>query len=194
VNELIEEDGNWFYFVGFMLADGSISHNTVQINICNKDREILEKIAIWLDLRTGVHTYKAAENSFTTEDRCMIAFNSKIIIDRLGNYGVVARKTGYEDYRNIPDEYYFDFLRGFMDGDGCSSRGRMAFYSNEALINKIESEVYTKLGVSGTVRYDSSIIWRLTYNIRDSVIIASSMYKNAELFLSRKRDNFKGGD
>lgn len=192
VNEFVEENEHWFYFVGLMLADGAISNNTIEINLSIDDKQILDDIANWLNLKTEVHVYKSPSNRKSSKPRCFIAFNSKVIISRLRYYGLSERKTGKEDYCNIPDEYYLDFLRGFMDGDGCTSGRRVALYSNESLIRKIEEDVHRLTGIHGCVGYCSSLVWRVTYTKKNSRTLYQRMYKENSLFLVRKEQSLRG--
>jgi hypothetical protein len=105
------------YILGFIMADGCVETNgrkTLSIQIHEKDIEILNFINSKL-CNENIIEKTSYDNQFR------IRINSPYIVDKLISLGIIARKTGYESMKFIPDEWKSDFIRGYFDGDGSIS-------------------------------------------------------------------------
>lgn len=114
-NSFLQEDDISFYLLGAYMTDGCISDQKRHINfsISSKDEEWIENIKnnvcptkpIWID-----------ENCF------VFAASDIDCINWLISYGCTPRKSKtLKIEKEIPKEYYRDFIRGVMDGDGSIS-------------------------------------------------------------------------
>ena len=100
------------WFIGLMGADGCVFHgNRVSFSQSGEaGRQLVQDVANILEYKHPLDQYK---NSFA------INFSSKKIYDRLGEYGIVPRKSLiYTFPEKISAELYKPFIRGYMDGDG----------------------------------------------------------------------------
>ena len=107
---------------------------------------------------------------------------------------------------NIPDKYFFDFLRGSFDGDGCfysywDSRWRSShmFYltfssASKKHISWLREEIYSRLLIKGHIsksKHQGSI-YNLRYAKKEALEIIKKMYYNHRVVsLSRKRLKIK---
>ena len=123
------ETPNQAYWLGFIFADGWICKNEkvrtyeLGIELQSGDRLHLEKFNKELG---GVHQIKERhsekyicnhkEKSIT--DSVVLRIYSKKIVEDLIKHGVVENKTKYSIFPKI-DNYFLDFLRGYIDVDGC---------------------------------------------------------------------------
>jgi hypothetical protein len=121
------DNGKKAYLLGFLIADGSIVSQKVnkQLNhiiVCLKesDIEILEffKSEICpeanIQVSTNVNGYKT----------CKIQWTSEKMVKDLEKYMSSLHRKSFDtsfmvNFDNIPNEYFRDFFRGFMDADGC---------------------------------------------------------------------------
>lgn len=99
---------------------------------------------------------------------------------------------------NVPDEYFPDFLRGIIDGDG-SIEVRMvdgkaylrvrAYSASEPFINWIHNICQCLFHVKGggLHQYKNRPYWGLSYSHYDSLKIIKCIYSDAKYFLQRKR-------
>jgi 6-phosphofructokinase len=101
----------------------------------------------------------------------------------------------------IPDKYFFDFLRGCFDGDGCFYsywdprwRSSHMFYlefvsASKKHIDWLRKELKTRINIFGHVNKDGkSPTLQLKYAKREAVEIIRKMYYNSKVVcLSRKR-------
>ena len=118
------------YFLGLIYADGWIVSNPkvgtyeLGLQLQSSDKYILELLN---NILGGVHKIshtlpKEKEiNGVKTisKDQDTLRIYSKVMVDDLISLKIVPNKTKYSVYPSVPDEYFFDFLRGYIDGDGC---------------------------------------------------------------------------
>ena len=101
------------YFLGFLYADGAITHNSFKLTLQNKDRYMVLKFKKVLQ-----------SNHKTIEDRDNLRFgisNQKMYKDLL-NLGCSERKSltlRFPTEAQVPLKYLHHFIRGYFDGDGC---------------------------------------------------------------------------
>jgi len=102
----------------------------------------------------------------------------------------------------VPDEYFFDFLRGSFDGDGCTHsyfdprwKSSFMFYTiftsaSKKHVEWIRNKIEASLGIRGHVtgRGLARTVYQLKYAKNDSLKLLPLMYGGDDLiYLSRKR-------
>ncbi len=111
---LDEIDADWkAYFLGLLMADGSIRGNRVTLKLHKDDAYVLD------DLRERLHLTRplTVEGSART-----LYFASERIGQALNKYGMVRGKTArLGGIPLMPPEMVPHFVRGFFDGDGTAS-------------------------------------------------------------------------
>ena len=195
--ESIEEE-NQAYLVGLLIADGYVighKHNPKKagrtpawgIALNYKDKYILE----WIKDTVGLHTKIVRTNRNTY----FINTTSKKMVDDLGKYGVVPRKS-FLTYLpdNIPKEMQRHLIRGILDGDGCISNHTCSFYGNKDLLIGIRSLLKEEIGIG-----DKKITHRERGIGADSFSFSSRecvkkfyhyLYDDATIFMKRKYEKF----
>ena len=146
------------YWLGFIYADGWISSHEVSdgnggkrltyefgVELDSNDEYILNELNNALG---GVHTitrrhrikniapYSRDSESFTSSLRIY----SKNICAGLNRNGVEYHKTLKDTYPVVADHLFLDFLRGYIDGDGCLYIMRDYLIVNITSSNKIGLE------------------------------------------------------
>lgn len=132
-SHLIKEDyfkewsRNMSYILGFTYADGSINttkhHSKLVFQLQKSDEEVLNFIKQEIQPNRRIYHYERFDNrTENTYAISMIDFSSKILIKDLKEIGIISNKT-YDDriLPNIPNKYWWDFVRGWFDGDGSIS-------------------------------------------------------------------------
>lgn len=118
------------YFLGFIFADGYVvcrpktRNYEFAMQLQSEDKYILEAINKELG---GVHEISHNNpkdkiiNGVKTRSghSDTLRIYSKDIVYDLIDCGIVPDKTHNYTLPSIPDKYFFDFLRGYIDGDGC---------------------------------------------------------------------------
>lgn len=118
------------YFLGFIFADGYIvcrpetRNYEFAMQLQSEDKYVLEAINKELG---GVHkiSHKNPKDKIINGVKTIsghtdvLRVYSKDIVCDLINNGIVPDKTHNYILPHVPDKYFFDFLRGYIDGDGC---------------------------------------------------------------------------
>ena len=183
------DTSNKAYLLGFLYADGCINkNNAVSFTVHQQDREILEMYIKELQATNEITNIK-------TKPHVRISFCSKHMCDTLINMGCIHNKTYNLTFPDISSEYYYDFIRGFMDGDGCISTTNknnhkyisLSFTGTKEMLNTLK-ELF---------KIDNQItFYRNAYSLhigksQDVLRILSDIYNNAELYMTRKFNKYK---
>jgi hypothetical protein len=106
------------YILGFWFADGCITKGRIfSIKQHKNDIYLLDKIN-----KEMQSTYPIRQEN----NSCCFEINSKIIYDDIINLGGKERKSLDVEFPDVPKKYLPDFIRGYFDGDGTISEGRMS--------------------------------------------------------------------
>lgn len=118
------------YFLGFIFADGWVCANNDTRNfefgmeLQSQDRYILDELNNELG---GVHQIFHTEPGKTNicghdvnkgESDALRVYSKPLVMDLISN-GISTNKTQKDIVPKVSDEFFFDFLRGYIDGDGC---------------------------------------------------------------------------
>lgn len=98
------------YIFGLWCSDGCISQNRFDIAQHSDDEYILNKIKNIFSY-TGPLKKNGPHN-------VRLSINNKKICEDIKNLGGMERKSVVMPFPKVPEEYYFDFIRGYCDGDG----------------------------------------------------------------------------
>ena len=191
-----------FYWLGFMYADGNISHegNRIEVRLSIKDKDHLEKFRKFLNLTTEIRTGNCDGNAF-----CHLSVRNKHMWDTLNNLGCTPKKTLTLQFPQLSlfksRENIFHFIRGYVDGDGClttylnstkkSIRTELNLVGTESFLTSIN----TLFNNIGYIKNKSSKSWdnkafSLSFSDVPSRKIARCLYENATLYLNRKYEKF----
>lgn len=190
------------YWLGFIYADGYIVHNLktatyeLGIEINSQDDYLLKRLAYNLGNVHNVeykHNYKTFNGYNYETDSCVLRIYSKQICESLIKLSVVPNKTNSNIFPKNSD-YFFDFLRGFLDGDGCiyvdkNNHIMINFTnSNEEFLSYIKNEVNNLIGISGSIYKENDKKYRLVYFRQDDIkILLDKIYEDITVsYLIRK--------
>ena len=130
------------YFLGLMGADGQVQGSKMRIDLNSDDIHILESFKLYLESEHQIHTY---QTNNTTRPYSRLVIGSEKLCKDLAKYNIIPNKTFIFTFPNIPSEYYFHFIRGYFDGDGCLTRTKstnkylMSILGTKELLQKIQS-------------------------------------------------------
>lgn len=180
------------YWLGIILSDGSITNNNT-ISLGLKDKEHVEKFqkAIGavnnkiIEIKDDRWSKFCVNYRFTMRDTQMAK--------DLAQYGCVNNKSYYNfSFPSLKEEYLFDFIRGYFDGDGS-----IYFTNNKYVISFVGHKEFLEalkviLGKEKLSLCQNSIS-KITYDLKicgkkDIQRILTLMYKNSteETRLNRK--------
>lgn len=194
------------YILGFITADGNVSRSTMRIQLKNTDVEILEYIKEKLGYDgpilfiTNNYTYK---DVVKTRNQCILIINSYRMVKKLKEYHIIPAKTGKEVLPDIPDEYFYSYLLGLNDGDGClffakqcnrksgkETKRRLNFSLCSASRDFLV-DIRTRCANGGFIsKYSKSNCyqWRLGYH--ETMRICNLIYSRDGFSLQRKKDKY----
>lgn len=193
------------YWLGFIYADGSVLNtgsgntktNRLQINISNKDIELL--IAFCDDIeydKSKIQTY-APKGTYSTNLMSKLSINSVKLCSDLAKWGVYPNKTGsLISLPNISEELMPHFIRGFFDGDGCITTGpQFSIIGDYDFLYNIQTILIENCKINRTKLLDyphkNADIYDLVYGGKNNCKkIYLYLYTNANIFLKRKHDKF----
>lgn len=190
------------YFLGLLLADGSILcnkagiPNSVVISLVHHDAYVLEKF------REEV----GSSNTLIFDERpgrkpmVVLRLSSQVMAKDLAKYGIVPKKT-YVDLSlpNIAPELMRHFIRGVFDGDGTVYTYHQGnwlqltygFYGNYHFLVELRDFLVAELGLAHRKVFNKGSV-ALVYFSRKHDVSAfyHYIYDDATIYLERKRRIF----
>ena len=109
---------NFAYGIGLLVTDGNLSSDGRHINFTSKDFEQIKNFQKSFGI-TG-HIGRKANGSQKAKKYFVVQFGDVLFYNFLLSIGLKPAKSLTLEDLVIPDKYFFDFLRGCFDGDGCS--------------------------------------------------------------------------
>ncbi|OGI86545.1 hypothetical protein A3A05_01030 [Candidatus Nomurabacteria bacterium RIFCSPLOWO2_01_FULL_41_12] len=188
---------NLAYAIGLITTDGCLSSDGLLFDLTSKDREQLLNFSKCLNV-----DFKIGNKWNSKGDECLrIQFKNRVFYNFLLSIGLTPRKSLTIGKLAIPDKYFFDFLRGCFDGDGCFYsywdprwKSSHMFYLGFAsaslkhllwLQEEIEKRVNIKGHITGRKK---NVFFQLKYAKKEALEIIKKMYYNQKVVcLSRKR-------
>lgn len=190
------------YWLGFIVADGNLSKNetVMQIQQSRKDRDHLCKLGSILRQPVSNVIWRKKEKE---HEGCYLAFSSKVCWSHLFSHGIIPAKTYHDQsdvFKRISEPLKRHFIRGVFDGDGCVTHSTCGSKENctfdicgeENLMISIQSYIHNKIGVSLAKPERRHLLTIITWSgKRQIAAIKEWMYKDASVFLERKKDVFE---
>lgn len=194
----IEWCADFAYAIGLIASDGCLSKDGRHIDLTSKDEEQLENFmkCLNISLCIGVKQCVNKINYLRVQIGDVLFYNFLLSI------GFTKAKSLTLGPVAIPEQYFFDFLRGVFDGDGCSYsyfdrrwKSSFMFYLNFASSSKrfiewMQCSIYKRQGIKGciTISNTKNLHYQLKYAKKDSVALVFKMYENPNsVCLSRKK-------
>lgn len=179
------------YWLGFLSADGCVHKGYVKISLQQKDYNHLEKFKKFLNFKGQIRT-----STLQGKQYCHISIGNQTLYEDLIKLGCCERKSLIlKPCLAVPEEYIFDYIRGYWDGDGgisyskkgnrwqayCTSTKEMLDY----FVEKME------LNTKPFLEHRCKETYRIHFSGRIVVYKKMSLlYDNATIFLDRKKQLF----
>jgi len=187
------------YAIGLMVTDGNLSPDGRHINFTSKDLELIRLFQESLSIK--VHIGRKGNGSSKEKPYFVTQFGDVLFYRFLMDIGLMPNKSKSIGEIKVPSKYFFDFLRGSFDGDGCTYsyfdprwRSSFMFYTSFVSasplhIRWLRKEIFQSIGIRGHVTMDGRhITQQLKYAKADSLKLLRKMYYTRNVVcLSRKR-------
>ncbi|MBM3260953.1 hypothetical protein FJY93_00890 [Candidatus Kaiserbacteria bacterium] len=186
------------YAIGLLASDGCLSapSHGYLIDLTSKDREQLENFITCLGVPFKI-TRKLGGNG---KGYLRVQFKNITFYTFLISVGLTPAKSKTIGALNIPDAYFFDFLRGLFDGDGSTYsywdkrwRSSFMFYltfvsASPLFINWLRENIARLSGARGHISgAKRGVLYQLRYAKKDALVILKKMYKKKEVVCLRRK-------
>ncbi len=188
------------YLVGLLTSDGCLIGDGRHIALTSKDIDIIQMTQTilhkeHLKIGTKIGQFKTSTYQFQFADAALYDF---LILA-----GITPAKSKTIQSVDLPDEYYFAFLRGHFDGDGTiygyiDPRWNKSYmyYTSFASASPnflvwLDGQNARLIGTSPGKIQSKTRVHTLTYAKKNSRLIFHAMYHNRPAYkLTRKYDKF----
>ncbi len=172
------------YAVGLIATDGNLSRDGRHLEFTSKDIEQLETFKRCLNLKNRI-AWKTS--GYSSKRYPHIQFGNVKLYRWLVQIGLTPKKSKTLGVLEILDEFFFDFLRGSPDGDGCirtymdavfpnSRRLYLAFCSaSRPHLDWIQQKVFKLSGLVGRINQGNRV-WELKYAKKASQFLLKALY------------------
>lgn len=195
----IKWSSKFAYAIGLIATDGNLSSDGSHINFTTKDLELAEtyRKCLAIDNKIG---RKSRSKSLEKKYFC-VQFGDVVFYRFLENIGLMRNKSKKLGPIDVPHDYFFDFLRGCFDGDGCFYsywdprwKSSFMFYTefvsaSKKFISWLRGMIYKHTGIKGHVNFNGfKTALQLKYAKGESLKLLSKMYYSRNVVcLTRKR-------
>lgn len=190
-----------WYTVGIIVTDGSLSVDKRHIYITSKDEELLVVLRDQLGLNTKIG--KKSNGRSQEKIYSVLQFSDVHLYKFLESIGLFSNKSLTLQSINVPEQFFKDFVRGVIDGDGSiitwihtsNKRVQWALKITSGApkfsiwLHKVIQQHYQVKGKIYTYQYKDkkNPIHILKFGkIATKIILQSSYYKNC-IALERKK-------
>lgn len=187
---------NFAYAIGLIASDGYLAKDTYRIGLVSKDSELIEHFRTCFSLTNKV-SWRARGGNPPTKYQ-YLEFKRKSLYEFLNSIGITATKSRTIQSVEVPDEFFADFLRGLIDGDGTfwshwDKRWPNSFVyhleiasASPVLISWLKQRLTKLYGVKGVICQGKGV-QSIRYVKGDSRKLVEKMYyQNDLLYLRRK--------
>jgi hypothetical protein len=187
------------YWLGFLYADGYVYNQTsysLELTLAEKDKLHLEKFKSFIGSTSELEHKKVSINQ-KHFNAYRLTVCSKNISDALINLGCVQNKSLKLKFpTKVPYELINHFMRGYFDGDGsigCYSNSlRFSVLGTKEFLDGYKEVLCKESNLNTDNKYEmngKAFVLRFGGNIKVKKIY-DFLYKDATIYLERKRDKF----
>lgn len=195
------------YVLGFFCADGNMDDcSYMRAKYVKFSNTELELIKIVKKAMGSEHVVRVELPKANEKMKYILRMGSHKLYFALGKLGMHPHKSLTLKFPSVPKKYLADFVRGYLDGDGCVSieqigKGAKRHIRRLLVIFTSGSREFLwglMVAVNGACNLSKNVVYnshrslQLRYSTRDGLKILYWLYKDAApgLFLKRKFDKF----
>jgi hypothetical protein len=186
------------YAIGLLVTDGNLSKDGRHIEFTSKDAELLKHFLHSLKIQSKIRKKTRWTEKIKKYYRVQI---SDVLFYRfLKTIGLMPNKSHRIGAVDVPDKFFFDFLRGHFDGDGSfyayyDPRWNSSYLFYTVFTSASPQHIYwlrKKIAgladISGHVsKAKKQSVYQLRYGKKESLVILDRMYSHKKICLTRKR-------
>ncbi|OGZ69478.1 MAG: hypothetical protein A3D44_03590 [Candidatus Staskawiczbacteria bacterium RIFCSPHIGHO2_02_FULL_42_22] len=187
------------YAIGLLTTDGSLSIDGRHISFTSKDKQQVDNYKLCFGLENKIG--KKARGGETEKKYYVLQFGDVNFYRFLLGIGLTPNKSKTLGSLKVPERYFFDFLRGHLDGDGYFYsywdprwKSSFMFYigfisASKNHIEWLRDNIAKKLGIKGHITASiSSSVYQLKYAKTETLKLLPKLYYSENVVcLDRKR-------
>lgn len=197
----IKWSANFAYVIGLIATDGCLSKDGRHILFVSAEKEQVDNYMKALSIENIVGR---TTSSYTNKKAFRVQFSDVLFYKFLIEIGLTPAKSLTIKQVTVPDKYFFDFVRGCFDGDGCSYsywdprwKSSFMFYVGFAsgsvtFIHWLQSIIAKLSNLNGHIsthrkKGGKNNYYQLRYSKYEAMKLARLMYRNKDsIKLTRK--------
>lgn len=188
------------YWLGFLYADGNVgnTNNIVSLTLQYSDINHLEKFNAFIKNKKSVQ-----KNAIKVKNKeyqiCKVSVCNKYFKESLIRLGCIPKKSlvlKFPDLNIFTDKkLIYDFIRGYVDGDGCltfSKTGRLelSILGTKEFLSKIIDIFPNRFKSLHKIKRLTTNVYKISNCGDNADYVTSILYKNATVYLERKYNRF----
>jgi intein-encoded DNA endonuclease-like protein len=195
----IKWSAKFAYALGLLATDGCLSGDNRHIILTSKDKDQLENFNRCLKTNYYIGIKRNGEG----KEAFVLQFGDVLFFKFLEQIGITKKKSLTMCKIKIPDKFFWHFLRGCFDGDGCTYsyldprwKSSFMFYLSFAssslnFLKWIQDNVRKKLDIVSHISVSNrpkNIHYQLKYSKYSALKVLEKMYYQSRgMYLKRKR-------
>jgi hypothetical protein len=195
----IEWSANFAYAIGLIVTDGCLYKDGRHIAFVSKDLEQIKNFMKCFEIKNKIGT---TASGYDGNKAFRVQFGDVTFYNFLREIGISPNKSKTIEGIIVPAEYFFDFLRGCFDGDGCfysywDPRWRSSFMyylqfcsASRLHIFWLRKEIKKNAGRGGYITKSKNMrsVYTLRFAKKEALEIIQKMYYSpTAVCLSRKK-------
>lgn len=178
------------YWLGFLFADGTVNRSNIDISLAKKDKDHLRKLELFFGCGERIRPISVGKYEVVK-----LAISDTVLANKMRELCIEPhRPRGVEILQMLPKESLSHFLRGWFDGDGSAYRfPQLCFAGRPPFLMEVQKVFIENAHANPvTLKWNGNpnkIIRVLVYRgVNRCGEIAKYLYKDATIWLARKRD------
>lgn len=179
------------YWHGFIYADGCLQRNkSLAIALSVKDKEHIDKFKMFAESESPIKINIDQSGGWVS---AKIELTDKHLGKQLTRTGIVTGRLYPEKiFSAIPDNMFCHWFRGFFDGDGSARKSQTTVLCGDyKLLEILRGKLHDYCGTNPNLsisKHRTANLYYIYYSKTQSISMYNFMYKDATVWLERKRD------
>lgn len=184
------------YAIGLLVTDGNLSPDGRHFDFTSNDKDLIETFKQCLSLTNRIGRKRSGYTG--RKEAFRVQFGNTTLYRQLLQIGLMPKKSKQMGVLQIPDAYFFDFLRGHLDGDGSIKKYNDPVYPRSRRLyttflsaspthaHWLKERINDLLHIEGRVRKGRRV-YILTYSKHASLLLLHHIYNTSDTMrLERK--------
>lgn len=178
------------YCIGLIATDGCLYSDGRHLCFTSKDKDLIHLFMEIMKIRGKIGKTVSGQTGSMTH---RIQWGDKHLHEYLTTIGITPNKSKTIQEVLIPEQYFFDFVRGIFDGDGSfysyhdKRYGTFLWYvtfnsASKQHILWLQAMISEKIGVTGHIsKARTSSVYSLRYGKKEGLQIINKMYYSSHV-------------